>query len=516
MSRLGIRFSLARQLALWVTLYLAFVVALSVWLVNHRLGFGWRALLDGEVGDPVFVYLTGFEPDLQNARTTGDVETVVGKIAAQMKMEAQLVTGREAARIAGTAFGLPPEIILMHAPPSNLPGGGPPGGGPPGGPPGPPDPARVAQVTRDYFGGAQRRAVPPGQRPPGRLGSKLQGYVSHDPQAYWIVLRVPIPSPQDSIVPPRSSLILRTSSPWVALGNLDLAPLLWPLATIALGSLLFWAVPLWWITRRLRLATQATERIATGNFDVRLAPGPADEIGRLSVSINELSRRLAEFVGGQRRFIGDVAHEITAPLARLQFAVGILTENAERDPALRPSSEQVYRELESTLALVNELLAYARTGQTDAPPAPATIALQPWVERVVAQEGASARTTLSIPGNLSVSADPKLLERALSNLVRNFLRHTPAEARLAIQAHAASGGVALNLSDNGPGVSPEILTRLGEPFFRPLPAAPDQPGHGLGLAIVRTCVTACGGEVAFRAAQPRGFATEITLPGAQR
>ncbi|MES2695456.1 MAG: HAMP domain-containing sensor histidine kinase, partial [Verrucomicrobiota bacterium] len=328
----------------------------------------------------------------------------------------------------------------------------------------------------------------------------------------WIVLRIPIPSPQDSIVPPRSSLILRTASPWTALGNLDLAPLSWPLAALALGSLLFWAVPLWWITRRLRLATAATERIAAGNFDVRVAPGPADEIGQLAASINELSRRLAEYVGGQRRFIGDVAHEITAPLARLQFAVGILAENAERDPAQRPAAEQVYRELECTLALVNELLAYARTGQTGTALEPVAVALQPLVGRIVAQEGVAARATLSIPGDLAVRADPKLLERALSNLVRNFLRHTPAEARLAIQAQASPGGVALTFADNGPGVSAEILARLGDPFFRVQPMAPDQPGHGLGLAIVRTCATACGGEAVFRATSPHGFTAEITLP----
>lgn len=514
MSRPRIHFSLSRQLALWAALYLALVVGISVWLINEKLGFGWRALLDGEVGDPVFTYLTGFEPEFQNARTLDDLGTALKKISAEMKMDAQLVAGREGSRVAGREFALPPEVLRMHAPPGPPGGGGPRGGGPPPGPRGPPDPARSAQAAQDYFDGPQRRALAPGERPPGRLGSKLQGFVSRDPQYYWIIHRLPAPSPEDTIVPRQSSVILRTASPWIALGNLDLAPLGWPLVTLALGSLLFWAAPLWWITRRLRLATAATERIAAGNFDVRLAAGPADEIGQLSTSINELSRRLAEYVGGQRRFIGDVAHEITAPLARLQFAVGILAENAERDPALRPAAEQVHRELAQTLALVNELLGYARTGAAGAAPVPATLALRPLVERVLADEGIAARTTLAIPENLSVRADPKLLERALSNLARNFLRHTPAGATLTLTAQSARDTIALTIADDGPGVPPEILARLGEPFFRPTPSAPDQPGNGLGLAIVRTCVTACGGEVIFRHASPRGFAAEVRLPTA--
>ncbi|WP_438479956.1 HAMP domain-containing sensor histidine kinase [Oleiharenicola lentus] len=504
-------FSLYRQLALWGLIYLILAACTSVWFINEKLGFGWRALLDGEVGDPVFVYLTGFEPEFQNAHSVADVETVLTKIRTQMNLDAQLVTGREGQRLAGDAFALAPEILLMHSPPGGGQSGGPPGGGRP---PEAPNPERVARATQEYFGGPQRRPVAAGQRPPGRLGSKLQGFVSRDPKFYWIILRVPIPSPEDSFVPPRSSLILRTASPWRALGNLALAPLVTPLVTLTLCSLVFWALPIWWITRRLNRATAATARIAAGNFDVRLEPGPADEIGRLALSINELSRRLAEHTNGQRRFIGDVAHEITAPLARLQFAVGILAENAERDPAQRPAAEQVYRELDSTLALVNELLDYARTGKTGATAAPATLALKPFVEKIIAEENATTRTTLTIPETISARADAKLLERALSNLVRNFLRHTPGEALLAITAHAARDRVVLTLADNGLGVAPELLTNLGEPFFRGQATAPDQPGHGLGLAIVRTCVTACGGEVIFRAATPHGFIAEISLPSA--
>jgi two-component system sensor histidine kinase CpxA len=518
--RSGFRFSLSRQLLLWTLLYFAFVVGLPIWLVKQKLGFGWRALLDGEVGDPVFSYLTNFEPELQAAASLKDIDALLKEIAAHTHMDVQIAAGRQGERFAGTTFNLPEEIIRIYSPPGGE-RGGPPGDGPPdGGRKGPPSTERIARKAQEYFGetppkrSEERPRLPEGERPRGRLGNKVQGYVSRRPEYYWIVFRIGIPSPEDSILPRQPAMILRTASPWTALGNLDLAPIWWPLAMIGAGSLLFWTVPLWWHTRRLHLATVATERIAAGEFDTRISPGIADEIGRLALSINELGGRLAKHASGQRRFIGDVAHEITAPLARLQFAVGILAENAERDPALRPAAENVYRELASTLALVDELLAYARSGLTNAPPLPVPLALRPLLARLVAEENVGARTTLTVPESLQVRTDPKLLERALSNLVRNFHRHTPADATLAITASAAGDSVTLTFADTGPGVPPELLAQIGEPFFRAQAATPDQPGHGLGLAIVRTCVSASGGTVIFRNGSPHGFAAEIMLPAA--
>lgn len=501
MSSRRFQFSLSRQLALWLTLHLALVLGGVYWLVQHQLGFGWRAFLDGQAGDPVFGYLSGLEPQLQNAQTIEEIEQIVAAVRARTGLAVQIVAGPQGKHAAGDDFPLLREVIRLYAPPGSARPDAPRPEGPrgdsaaprAGGPP--PLSARVPLL--------------PGQRPPGRLGTKVQGYVSEAPIAYWIIFRIPIP--ESSPLPRQPAMILRTESPWTALRLLHLAPLWWALAAIALGSVAFWVVPLWLVTRRLHRATAATARIAAGNFDVRLAPGPADEIGQLSASINELSQRLAHYVAGQRRFVGDVAHEITAPLARLQFAVAILADRAESEPALQPAVAQVHAELQSTLELVHELLAYSRTGEM-ARGTPVAVPLADLVRRILATEQVETRATLEIAEALTVQADPRLLERALANLARNFARHAGPVARLRFLAQVDAGRVRLTISDDGPGVSAEILARLGEPFFRPQPAAPDTPGHGLGLAIVRTCVEACGGEVVFRAASPHGFAAEIVLP----
>ena len=109
-----------------------------------------------------------------------------------------------------------------------------------------------------------------------------------------------------------------------------------------------------------------------------------------------------------------------------------------------------------------------------------------------------------------------MLERALSNLVRNSRRYA-AEGTEPIEL-VADGGTAevrLLVRDRGPGVPEAALARLGEPFFRPeLARSRATGGFGLGLAIVRRCVAACNGEVRFRNRVGGGFEAEITLPGA--
>ena len=107
-------------------------------------------------------------------------------------------------------------------------------------------------------------------------------------------------------------------------------------------------------------------------------------------------------------------------------------------------------------------------------------------------------------------------ERALSNLLRNARRYaaetlTPVE----IVAQTIGGRVKLAVRDRGPGVSEAALSRLGEPFFRPeLSRDRASGGFGLGLAIVRRCAVACGGEVAFRNRGGGGFEAELDLPEA--
>ncbi len=128
--------------------------------------------------------------------------------------------------------------------------------------------------------------------------------------------------------PVRGTLVI--DDPSFTIGGLivNLGPW-WKLGLGALAfTILFWFPLLWGITRTVGRMTQATQRIAEGRFDIRVGTRRRDELGVLADSINQMAARLDGFVKGQKRFLGDVAHELCSPLARLQMALGIIEQNS--------------------------------------------------------------------------------------------------------------------------------------------------------------------------------------------
>jgi len=125
-----------------------------------------------------------------------------------------------------------------------------------------------------------------------------------------------------------------------------------------------------------------------------------------------------------------------------------------------------------------------------------------------------AQIQIEIPDGLEVKADPELLGRATGNLVRNAIRYAGHSGVIEIGAERSNGHVLFRVSDSGPGVPEEVLSRLFDPFFRPdASRARESGGAGLGLAIVKTCVEACGGTVSAILRQPHGLEVTMTLDG---
>ena len=143
--------------------------------------------------------------------------------------------------------------------------------------------------------------------------------------------------------------------------------------------------------------------------------------------------------------------------------------------------------------------------------------LAPYVSEIFAENRERAlRAELSleqdVPAGIVVPMRPRMLLVLLGNLLDNALRYAGDGGPITVAAKHAGERVVVTVEDCGPGVPSEALARLGEPFYRPDTArARETGGVGLGLAIVRSSVAACGGEVRFANRTPRGFVAEITL-----
>ena len=423
--------------------------------------------------------------------------------------------------LAGDATELPAPVRARVTGPGPRPPGEPPREG---GPPRHPHPPRP---TGEPEAGHPPPPLPDrGVEPPPPPAGRPVMVRTADPARYWVLVRLPVrASPPDRPgegprPPPGLPVTLVAVSDSLAGGGLffEWTPWLLAAALVLAVSVLCWLPLVRGLTRAVWRLTEATGRIAEGRFDVRVTEeSRGDELGALADSINRMAARLDGFVTGQKRFLGDIAHELCAPLARLQMAAGILEQRATADT--RANVEDLREEIEHMSALVEELLSFTKASLAPGGRgAPLTnVELREVVARAARREGADEATVRNeVPAGLAVRADAELLARAVANLLRNSLRHAAGTGPITVAVGPASGdAVRLIVRDRGPGVPAESLARLFEPFYRPDPSRDRATGGvGLGLAIVKTCVEACGGTVAARNAEGGGFEVTLALPAA--
>ncbi len=416
-------------------------------------------------------------------------------------------------RLAGSPLRLPEEVArfvrgpLPGAPPEAPPPDVPPDeAGPAGGPPGP-------EVATPGWTGPPRGALPggppPAPPPGGLLGRPVFTVRTGNPPMYWAGVRLPLFEAGDRRPRPATLLVRSDSISGHGL-FFDVRPWLFVVAVVLALSILLWMPFVRGLTGTVRQLTIAAEQIAEERFDVPVNTRRTDELGRLGAAINQLAGRLADFVRGQRRLLGDISHELNTPLARLQFALGILEERA--DPANAGFVADAQEEARVMSQLVAELLAFAKAGiRTQATPLE-RVTLRPLVDGVCSREAPAGVIVTDIDASLTVLAHPELLVRAVANLVRNAVRYAGAAGPITLSARRERESVCLRVADHGPGVPAEALTRVFEPFFRvEADRARTTGGSGLGLAIVKTCVEACGGTVSAQNLRPTGFEVRVVL-----
>jgi two-component system sensor histidine kinase KdpD len=207
-----------------------------------------------------------------------------------------------------------------------------------------------------------------------------------------------------------------------------------------------------------------------------------------------------------------VSHDLRSPLTAIRAAAGGI-DSPTIDPQQRHElAEVIAGESDRLSRLVEDLLDLSRleSGTAEAHPEPCMI------EEVVETAAAApalrnAHLDIEFPGDLpAVRADPAQIERALSNLLENAVRYSSNGAPVAVRADASSTRLRLRVTDHGPGIAPEEMERIFEPFYRTDSALGH--GSGLGLAIAKGFVEGNGGRLWARSLPGQGTTFTIDLP----
>jgi len=418
-------------------------------------------------------------------------DRVLARYAQTNRVEFYLLD-EDGQQVAGPALRLPPEVADRVPQRQPRRAGPPPRNGRPEGRKGPPPPQADER----------RPVVPP-----------LFLIATGSPARYWAGARVPVRRDRTEDPKPGTLILM---SPSLLASQLFFDPKPWLTAGLAvvLVSVVCWLPFIRGLTRSISQMTRAAEKIAEGQFEVQVSGRRRDEIGQMGDAINRMSSRLNSFVGGQKRFLGGIAHELCNPIATIQFALGGLERRVSEDQ--RDAVAEIQEEMQHMSALVNELLSFSRAGMQAMDVKLVKVNLAAAVARVLAREASpNVRVEVAVDQRLNALADPEYLFRALSNVVRNAIRYAGHAGPIRISARSERETVCVAIADSGPGVPEESLEDLFAPFYRLDPARGQETGGlGLGLAIVRGCVEACRGAVRCRNRQPNGLEVEIRLPAA--
>jgi two-component system sensor histidine kinase CpxA len=497
-------FPLYLKILLWFFLNVVFLCVAFFIVARVQFRFGWDSLISGPAGEPIQNVTRLLTMDLANHPNT-EWDGVLKEFGDEHQVKFYLFHNLpgQLEQLAGEPVVLPPGVRdrAMARPGMNP----------------PPHGSGQDQPGEPRMDGPDFQPPPPRDGMPlGLHGGPSPKFLLHESGHYWAI--IPVMPGQERFAPDNLPLpaTIIVSSETLSAGGLFFNPTPWVIAGIVVivASTLFWFPLVRGITRSLSKMTDATEKIAEGRFDVRTQVHRRDELGALSGAIDSMAVRLAGLVTGQKRFLGDIAHELCSPIARIQVALGILEQNADESQQVR--LQDLREEVEQMSSLVNELLSFSRASLGKA-----SIKLQPVQVRAVVEKAISrecgpdtgATVSITVPDNLRAIAEPELLLRAVANVLRNAVRYASAAGPIRISAAREDQMVVLRIEDCGPGIPESALPQLFDPFYRvDSSRTRDTGGVGLGLSIVKSCVESCGGMVGCENRRPSGLCVILRLP----
>ena len=271
--------------------------------------------------------------------------------------------------------------------------------------------------------------------------------------------------------------------------------------------------------RPLRILTDSARALEP---DERLPIVGRDEFADLAVAFNAAFDRTSQAMAKQERalrqlerFTGDAGHELRTPLAVIKGSVSrILAEKRLRADE-RSAMELIDRAADRMTQLIADLLLLARQDAGSVAVPIQSVHLRDSIENALAALPPDDRcpVELRVDPDLSVPGDPAMLERGIANLVANASSY--ARTRVCIDAASDGKRIELTISDDGEGIAPEHLPRLGERFYRPEASrSRERGGVGLGLAITKGIIEAHGGEMEIRSEVGVGTTVLVSLPAA--
>ena len=265
---------------------------------------------------------------------------------------------------------------------------------------------------------------------------------------------------------------------------------------------------------------KASRSLAAGALDTRVGrpfTRRKDEVGTLARDFDAMAERIQALVTDKETLLRDVSHELRSPLARIRMALALAQRRARA--AAQPDLARIEREAEKLDELVGHVMTLSRL-RTATEPRRDVVRLDSLVAEVVEDarfERPEAKLEYTASGEVQIRGDPDGLKSAVENVVRNALVYGDPAQPIEVRLEAGADAAVVRVLDRGPGVPPEELAKIFEPFFRADKSRDHaHGGQGIGLAITARVMELHAGSVEARNREGGGLEVTLKLPLRER
>lgn len=273
------------------------------------------------------------------------------------------------------------------------------------------------------------------------------------------------------------------------------------------GFALYCVLLIWFLSRRVRALEKVTVEFASGDFNARADTSSAKSVGTLNQSFNDMAEKVSRLITSNKMLTNAVAHELRTPIFRLQWQADLLSDSSLNEQQ-KKYVNSIVEDIDDMEDMVEELLYYAKMERPNAEIQTSSVMLASFIQSLLPKWQRDTSVSIEIDDteaqDIVISADPKLLSRALDNLLRNAMRY--ANSLIVLNIIETSDHHCIQIHDDGCGIEEKDWPHLFDAFYSADKSRnKNTSGFGLGLAIVKQIIELQRGEVSV-SHSPRGGA----------
>ncbi|MGE5616524.1 MAG: ATP-binding protein [Bacillota bacterium] len=326
------------------------------------------------------------------------------------------------------------------------------------------------------------------------LGPDAEVYVRPGGQALALWVRLPAGTREFYVAFPRGRI------------DRDQTALLIALGAVGAGiALLATFVILWRLNKPLEELARAAERLGKGADPPPVAEAGPSEIRALTRAFNQMKEDLQHAQHERATFLAGISHDLRTPLSRLRLDLEMLEGKVDAE-----TQRGMIADLADMNAIIDQFIDFTRAEAAE----PLSAVNLSELAKSCAER--AARSGLDVKCDLAelplVMMRPLAVQRLIDNLLANAARHAGGE--VLVRTASSPGTVAVSVLDRGPGIPPEMVERLKQPFTRRDDSRSGSSGAGLGLAIASRVATVHGGRLDLLPREGGGLEARAVLPAA--